>query len=282
MNKLFLILFAGLLTGAALDAQQMQWVPGDQVNDSSYTDGTNCAENVLCYALAYTPAQTGVLTSYTTNFLVDCDSGNSAVVNNTSLVMTDNSAQHGACAEYGKLLMHSSGNSGTITVKAGRTTFLHEICLQTTTKTTALRFESDQIGGMTTSLDVRDQPAVTERPVFAPFLFKRDRAACDDTPASVFSDVDLDTPTAASLERDGSGLTISPNPATTEISVRFAHAAATADFRILDATGKEVRTWTAATDTRLTVNIAGLPAGLYYLSAHAEEESLTEKFVIRK
>ena len=283
MYKVFLVLLAAFLLGATADAQTMQWVPGDQVDDASYTDGTNCQQNVLCYALTYTPAQTGVLTSYTTNFLVDCDAGNSAVVSNVSLTMTDNSAQQTACEEAGMLLLHASANSGELAVKAERTTVLHEICIQTSRRTTELRFSADEVGGMTTSLDRREALAVTERPAFAPFLFKRDRAACPESPATTFAG-GVDNPGDLSGEMDGTGLSLSPNPADVEVNVRFDHDAPTAQFRLLDATGKELRRWKGATATTLRLDVSRLPAGLYYLSASTEDDNAerTERFVVRR
>lgn len=282
MFRFFLILLAIYLMAPELEAQQMQWVPGDQVTDKSYADGTNCAENVLCYTLAYTPAEGGVLTSYTTNFLVDCDNGNSAVVTNRSLVMTDNSAQEYACEEIGMLLMHSSGNGGETTVKAGRTTFLHEICLQTSRKSTEINFSPYRESGMTTSIDKYGEPAITERPAYQPFRFKRNFAACANTPNSVFSTPEISDPGRLTDEEDGLQLSLSPNPTASQLQVQFTHRVLTADFRIMDATGKGLRSWVAPTGILQNIDVSQLPSGVYYLSAYATEEGVTEKFIIQK
>lgn len=281
MYKFFLLLLAIFLFGTEGDAQQMQWVPGDQVNDPDYADGTNCTQNILCYALAYTPSQTGVLTSYTTGFLVDCDNGRSTIVSNKSLVMTNNSAQQEACAEAGVLLLQSSGNTGAITVKNGRTTYLHEICLQTSGKTTEIHFEMDLLGGLTTSLDIHDRPALTERPEFTPFLFKRARAACLNTPNSVFSWDEAGIAEEPSEPHYGS-FTLFPNPAVTEVQVRFDHVAEQVNFSLLDASGRELRSWKAATGTSHRVDVSKLPAGFYHLKASTEEETFTRKLIVRR
>ncbi len=282
MNKLFLILLASFLMGAELDAQQMQWVPGDQVSDPSYTDGTDCQANLLCYTLAYTPAQTGVLTSYTTNFLVDCDAGNSAIISNKTLVMGDNSRQEEACEQAGILLLNSSGNSGKITVKAGQTTYLHEICIQTASKTTELQFVSDKVGAMTTSLNRRNGGAVTERPDFQPFIFKRNRSVCDEALVNPFSNSDLGGIEGQNEAADGIQLSLSPNPAISELQIRFDDVAATANYQLLDATGRQLREWKAANRVSQTIDVSQLPAGFYYLNVSTDKEELSRKFVVRR
>jgi len=278
MFKFFLVLLAIFLFGVESNAQQMQWVPGDQVVDPNYVDGTNCTKNILCYSLAYTPTQTGVLTSYTTGFLVACDNGHSAIVSNNSLVMTNNSAQQEACAEAGVLLLQSSGNAGEITVKNGRTTYLHEICIQTSSKTTEIQFELDKIGALTTSLDIHDSPAVTERPKFQPFLFKRARTACANSLDDAFTEI----PDAPYRSYEGVLFTISPNPAVSEVQIRFDHVAEKVNFHLLDASGRELRTWKAATGTSHAVDVSTLPAGFYHLKARTDQETFTRKFIVRR
>ncbi|WP_273444845.1 T9SS type A sorting domain-containing protein [Neolewinella agarilytica] len=282
MYRIFFVLLSTFLMGVELDAQQMNWVPGDQVTDANYTDGTDCDANLLCYTLAYTPAQTGVLTSYTTNFMVDCDGGNSAIVSNRSLLLNDNSSQEEACEEAGLLLLHSSGNSGTITVKAGQTTYLHEICLQTAGKSTELQFVADKIGGMTTSLDLRDGNAMTERPEFRSFIFKHNRSACDEAYTGEVVNTDLEGVAGFSGEGDGISLYLSPNPAISDLQIQFHHTAAKANYRLLDATGRQLRKWEAVTRVSQTIDVAELPSGLYYLNVSTAKDELSQKFVIQR
>lgn len=282
MFRFFVFLLLVFLLVPGLEAQEMTWVPGDRVEDPSYVDKTDCDANLICYVLAYKPEQTGNLTSYTTNFLMDCDGGNSAVVSNASLVMTDNSEQKMACEEAGIILMHSSGNSGQVTAKVGNTVYLHEICLRTSGKYTAIQFVADEIGGMTTSLDVQDAGAVTERPVFAPFLLKRNLSACGQSAIADAPGAIDEGPLTAWDEADGSRLTLAPNPAVNELRVRFDHVAATADFRMLDATGRQLRQWQGATKVGKSVDVSLLPAGMYYLSVRTAEEEVTRKFIVKR
>lgn len=282
MYKFFLLLLAFFLFGAGVEAQQMQWVPGNQVTDPNYKDGTDCSENIICYALAYTPAKSGQLTSYTTNFLLDCDSGKSAVIGNRSLVMSDNSAQEEACAEAGLILLLSSGNTGMVKVRADRAAYLHEICIQTSSKRTSIQFSVDNVGALTTSLDVKGGPAVTERPSFQPFLFKRSTSICPDTPDNIF-DVNQDGVGADIRDQvDFLDFRMSPNPASDDVQVRFTHPAEQVDFYLLDASGREIRTWLELNGEVHTISVSDLPAGIYHLNAQTTNESITKKLVVRR
>lgn len=282
MYKFFLFLLVLILSGVGLDAQQMQWVPGEEVGNPDYKDATNCADNVICYALAYTPAKSGTLTSYTTNFLVDCDGGKSAIISNRSLVMTDNSAQEEACEEAGVLLLNASGNTGSVNTKSNGAIYLHEICIQTSRKSTAIEFKMDEIGALTTSLDIPNGKAVTERPDFQPFLFKRAWSSCSNTPDVSFAGEDFDVAADETIGRDGIELSLSPNPAVDQINVRLDHPGTSVDFSLLDGMGRVVGTWTAATNASLEIDVSQLPAGFYHLNAQTDQETFTKKFIVRK
>ena len=94
-----------------LSAPSMGWVVlGEGQQTGSCVSQTDCANNVICFALQYTPNQTGILTDYTTGFFIDCDGGSNPVVSNTSCVMTDASMVQDGCVEFNMILMNSSGN----------------------------------------------------------------------------------------------------------------------------------------------------------------------------
>jgi hypothetical protein len=87
----------------------------------------SCCDNILCYAIRYTPGYSGTLTSYTTGFFVNCVGGLSPIVYNQSCVMTDNSFEAGACSG-GVILFNSSGNEGALPITVGVPVILHRLC----------------------------------------------------------------------------------------------------------------------------------------------------------
>ncbi|MEL7161701.1 MAG: T9SS type A sorting domain-containing protein [Bacteroidota bacterium] len=281
MKNHFFLLALTLVLGANLKSQQMAWVPGNVVDNPAYTDGTDCSQNVVCYALAYTPAQFGVLTSYTTNFIVDCDHGASAVVGNRSLVMTDNSKEELACAEAGVMLLQSSGNTGTFRVKRGQTYYLHEICVQTARRGQELTFSADDVGSLTTSLDVPGSEAVTEVPSFAKYLMKRNTQFCDALQAPDF-EPGTERGNPSPLDTEELSLELAPNPAVNEIRVSVLVPEERTELSILDAQGRTVQSRIVTTRTRELINVSQLPSGVYFLSVGPDYPELTRRFVINR
>ncbi len=106
-----------LVLGAVsvMQAQTMRWIPTPAHSVSGRcSDQSTKSGLTQCYTLEYTPAVSGVLTSYTTGFLVSCTSLGSAIAKNQSCTMTPNNREVNGCDALGKVLMNSSGNSGSI------------------------------------------------------------------------------------------------------------------------------------------------------------------------
>lgn len=136
----------------------MQWIllqEGDE-NGSGMPppciSNSDCDENVVCYGLEYTPLYTGVLTSYTTGFFMDCDNGNNPVVTNLSCVMNDNSQTLDFCSLVDSILFNSSGNSGSISVTKGIPVIIHQICF-TIPSDNEMTITRDDVIGLSASID---------------------------------------------------------------------------------------------------------------------------------
>lgn len=179
-----MLCFAG-----ALEAQTMRWVPSPvDTQFGKCSDQSTKSGLTQCYALEYTPAVSGVLTSYTTGFLVSCTSLGSAVAKNQSCSMTPKNNEVNGCSSIGKTLVNSSGNSGTITnnqIEAGVPVILHQICLTIPTGE-AVTIEEEPITDLTTSVDVGNGSYVTEYPAFESATFRRFRY--DDAVLTAFLD----------------------------------------------------------------------------------------------
>lgn len=172
-----------------LHAQTMQWVPftkgltkGDCAAEISKND------QVICYALEYTPAVSGVLTSYTTGFYVSCTSLGSPVAKNQSCSMYNNVNLQNGCSTNGIVLMNSSGNTGNVInnqVQAGIPVILHKVCF-TIPKGETIKITEDQITDLTTSIDVGGGTFTTEFPTFTESVIRNTRY--DDAKPTVFLD----------------------------------------------------------------------------------------------
>ena len=155
---LILILIAqlGFIGKTVAQNGTMGWVfldPG--ATNGGCTSASDCANDVVCYGLQYTPGYTGVLTSYTTGWFITCPSTGNAVITNVSCVMPDNSLEFDVCASDGFTFTNSSGNSGSAadnTVEAGLTYIVHQICFSIPVGETILIIE-DEISNLTTNID---------------------------------------------------------------------------------------------------------------------------------
>ncbi len=164
-NKLLLPLL--LLLPAFFNAQTMRWIPSAD-GSGKCPNQAGGKEQTLSYALEYTPKVSGVLTSYTTGFLVSCTSAGSAVVKNQSRVMTSKSREISGCNTMGAVLMNSSGNSGDAVhnrVEAGVPVILHQVCLSIPAGET-ITLQEDEVTDLTTSIDLGNGIFTTEFPTF--------------------------------------------------------------------------------------------------------------------
>ena len=174
---------------ATLQAQIMRWIPSPSTGQyGKCSDQSTKSGLTQCYVLEYTPAVSGVLTSYTTGFMVSCTSLGTAIAKNQCCSMTEKNNEINACSTVGKVLLNSSGNSGTIThnqIEAGVPVILHQVCLTIPTGE-AVSIEEEPVTDLTTSVDVGNGSYVTEFPSFETVTFRRFRY--DDAVHTAFLD----------------------------------------------------------------------------------------------
>ncbi|MBK9984667.1 MAG: T9SS type A sorting domain-containing protein [Saprospiraceae bacterium] len=167
-NKLLLpLLLLLLLLQLPLFSQTMRWIPAPD-GSGKCPNQAGGKEQTLSYALEYTPGVSGVLTSYTTGFLVSCTSAGSAVVKNQSRVMISKSREISGCNTMGAVLMNSSGNSGDAVhnrIEAGVPVILHQICLSIPAGE-SVTVQEDVVTDLTTSIDLGNGLVTTEFPTF--------------------------------------------------------------------------------------------------------------------
>jgi len=272
--KNFLLSFFILAVTVGIKAQEMRWVPTADLNGKlACSDATDCTRNIVCYSLAYLPAVSGKLTSYTAGFRVDCDGGETSIVKNEACSMADNSRQVVACGEVGELQLLSCGNTGDVSVTAGKAVYLHQICLQTQRKGPGIRIAADPLMGVTTSIDLAEGVAVTETPGFAKSYFQRNRLICQNGTAEGLE-------LGKDLDSERLTLSLSPNPAIDWLQVVVDVPSEDVNLRIMDSQGCLVLQQLGPGQRRETLNVSRLPAGTYYLSVGEEYPSLSRKFVI--
>ncbi len=163
-------------------SQTMTWVPSDYSTDGVCENLTDCRRNIVCYKLRYIPNESGVLTSYTTGFLADCQNRRTIVVRNESCVMNDNSMEVVGCENFDKILLHASGNTGNpenATVEAGVAVYLHQVCFELTSGDQVV-IQEDEVTDLTTSLDLPSGRGLTEFPAYIPFALRNDRICTPD------------------------------------------------------------------------------------------------------
>lgn len=167
----------------------MRWIPTPPQSDlGKCKDMSSKSGLTQCYVLEYTPKVSGVLTSYTTGFLVSCTSLGSPIEENQCCGMAPKNNEVNGCSSIGKVLLNSSGNSGTINhnqVTANVPVFLHQICLTIPTGE-QVTIEEEPVTDLTTSIDVGNGDYVTEFPNFEMVKFQRHRY--DDAKHSAFLD----------------------------------------------------------------------------------------------
>ncbi len=173
-NKITIIIISlAIITGRA---QTMKWIP----MEAGMASGPCAVDNShkqqqLCYALQYTPAASGTLTSYTTGFYVSCTSMGSPISKNQSCTMINNVHITNGCDASKIVLMNSSGNSGTNTkVESGVPVILHEVCFDIPYGE-SITIKEDPITDLTTSIDQLNETPKTEFPSYEEITIRRDR-----------------------------------------------------------------------------------------------------------
>ncbi len=189
MKNSIIIILALLFTSFSVYSQEMTWIPSDYSVYGGCENLTNCDENIVCYKLQYTPLTSGVLTSYTTGFFADCQSGETTLVENLSCMMTNNSRQVEACQQVGKILMNCSANSGTgseCTLEEGVPVILHQVCFQVSDGNHITIIE-DEKTDLTTSIDVNidgNFHGKTEFPIYNIYETKNEQI-CHNAPNDI-------------------------------------------------------------------------------------------------
>ncbi|MFZ1678237.1 MAG: T9SS type A sorting domain-containing protein [Saprospiraceae bacterium] len=144
----------------------MRWIPTPH-SMGTCPNKPGSKEKTLSYLLEYTPNVSGVLTSYTTGFLVSCTPAGSPIVKNQSGIMTSKSREISGCNTMGVVLMNSSGNSGQIVIHAGAPVILHQICLSIPVGE-SITIQEDVVTDLTTSIDLGNGIYISEFPTFEP------------------------------------------------------------------------------------------------------------------
>jgi uncharacterized repeat protein (TIGR01451 family) len=145
----------------------------------SCVSASDCQSGTICFGLEYTPGVSGILTSYTTGFFVDCYNGSTPILSNSSCVMNDMSGEIDDCSGSGLVLMNSSGNTGSIPIFINVPVILHQICFQLGMGGTIL-LDEDEATDLTTSVELSGGGLVTELPSFTNFLVQFD-SYCNQT-----------------------------------------------------------------------------------------------------
>ena len=168
MKNVWTLIFI-LSLGCSLSAQTMKWTP---LPKGASAGKCVCAapskSSLQCYTLEYTPAVSGVLTSYTTVFLVSCTSHGSPIDKNEACYMTGKVDVKDGCSEIGKMMMISAGNTGTpinSTIQSGKPVFLHQVCFNIP-EGESITIETEATPNLTTSVDLAIGTAVTEFPAY--------------------------------------------------------------------------------------------------------------------
>lgn len=148
-----------------ITAPEMRWILLEEdVQNGSCISTSDCDDDVICYALQYTPNMTGSLTSYTTGFIVDCNDGANPIISNSSCVMTSAIAVDNQCATLGMVLINASGNSGGLSINQGVSQILHQVCFSIPSG--SINIVEDEVTDLTASIDSINGPAVTEYPSY--------------------------------------------------------------------------------------------------------------------
>lgn len=116
-----------------LPAPSMEWVLLDEngVVNGSCVSHSDCSNNILCYGLRYVPNHTGILTTYTTGFLINCTSTGNPVIDtsNRSCIMNQGaSGTDNQCIASGQVLMNSSASGPDYPITQNVPVIIHQVC----------------------------------------------------------------------------------------------------------------------------------------------------------
>ncbi|MDQ3015409.1 MAG: T9SS type A sorting domain-containing protein [Bacteroidota bacterium] len=167
-TKYYLSLLVAVMITTFSQAQTMRWILAPSGSEYGSCPNGQGKQKSITYVLEYTPGASGVLTSYTTGFLVSCTSVGSAVIKNQSRVMNSKNHETSGCNSAGVVLMNSSGNSGTFAanqVLKEVPIILHQICISLPEGET-LTLAEDEVTDLTTSLDLADGSNINEFPAY--------------------------------------------------------------------------------------------------------------------
>jgi len=178
MKSISIIISLFILAGGWVQAQTMRWIPWQP----GLVTG-DCAQGIpapkdarTCYVLEYTPAVSGVLTSYTTGFFIDCGSMGPTIDRNLSCSMHSSVVLRNACETLGFYQIGASGQGGTTgnAVKANEPIYLHLVCFELP-EGGSLVIREDEFTDLTTSIDASGGQYVTEYPIFERTVLSRPR-----------------------------------------------------------------------------------------------------------
>jgi len=164
-------------------------VTGNCVSTSSFDDAR------VCYGLEYTPGVTGLLTSYTMSFFIECIENYDMPITAKSTLLSDNTQLFDVCDTDGIIFMQASGQDQApfdpIQVVQNEPIILHQVCMDFSFLDT-VDIQLDNFTGVSMSIDGPNGP-VTDFPPFDDIAV--DYGGFDLRPCSnnVVCDVALDT-----------------------------------------------------------------------------------------
>lgn len=101
-------------------------VNGNCVSESSFENGT------ACYGLEYTPGVTGLMSSYTMGFFIDCIPEHGLPIEAKSTVLSDNTQIFNVCEPDGIIFLQASGQDqspfSAVPVVANEPLIIHQVC----------------------------------------------------------------------------------------------------------------------------------------------------------
>jgi hypothetical protein len=277
-NLIILILFGLNLTLGF--SQNMKWVPAENAINGC-NSLTNAKKNILCYNLEYTPEKTGVLSSYTAGFWVDCGKSETVVFSNKSCSMTDNSQQVAGCEKYGKTFFNSSGNSGSQAnnyMTKGVPVYLHQVCLMVNPNEELL-IVKDDITDLTTNIDLGSGASVTEFPSYKSFVAKNIIKVVEEPSVEVLNNT-LTTSTASSPMELDEKIELFPNPAYDYINVKVVSTQEFCTLQIFDGSGVSKFNQLVKSNENIKFDVSSYAPGLYYVSVKSDNKVVNRKFIV--
>lgn len=267
MKNIFIIIV--LFLAVNLNAQEVKWIPSSETDDGC-SMVTDCKTNTLCFSLELDPTETGTLTSYTTGFLTSCLNGSINVLHNQSCVINDNSMMTEACAQFDRVLLNCSGNTGNLAVTQGQKVILHQICFEMDIEEEVV-MEEDPVMGITISYDLSANEFATSVPKFDSVIASTRRA---QTPC--------DEKESTSLDTHSSQLQVYPNPTAGGLKVFFNDGGKNAALSILSTDNRRVLSENIRCNRELDFDLEYLKPGTYIVNVKGQNKTESKKFIILK